>query len=143
MLPTLLALALLAASACAGPRPVEVVAAVLVAEAGGERDAVRSMRAVREVIQTRAGQQRRSEVAVVTARLQFSCLNGTTPAQLVARARQHPRWPAALELARAPVPVASVGQADHYHALTVRPVWASGQRPVAVVGNHAFFRLHP
>lgn len=134
-------LALLATVASAAPRPVEVVAAVLVAEAGGERDPARSMRAVREVIQMRAYEQQRTEVAIVTARKQFSCLNRTSTARLVATARQHPQWSAAMSLASAPVKQATVWQANHYHALTVRPAWARGQRPVAILGGHAFFRL--
>lgn len=128
-------------AATAAPRPVEVVAAVLVAEAGGERDAARSMKAVREVIQMRAYEQKRTEVAIATAPKQFSCLNRITPARLVAISRQHPRWTEAVRLASAPVKQATVWHATHYHSVTVRPSWAAGQRPVAIVGSHAFYRL--
>ena len=99
------------------------------------------MRAVREVIQMRAYERRQTEHAVVTAPKQFSCLNRVTPARLVAHAKSHPAWHVALALARQPAAVATVQQANHYHALTVRPRWAAGQRPVAIVGSHAFYRL--
>ena len=127
------------ASAAPKPSPTETVAAVLVAEAGGE--GVAAMKAVREVVQMRAWQRQQTEADIVTARLQFSCLNRTTPARLVARSKAHPAWPAALALASRPVERATVWQANHYHALTVLPKWAKGQRPVAVVGGHAFYRL--
>ncbi len=132
---------MLATLAATAATPIEVVAAVLVAEAGGERDAARAMRAVREVIQVRAYERRQTEHAVATAPRQFSCLNRIAPARLVAIARQHPRWTEAVRLAAAPVKQATVGQSNHYHAMTVRPSWAVGQRPVAVVGSHVFYRL--
>lgn len=133
--------ALAAFTAAAKPTPTEVVAAVLIAEAGGERDPARSMRAVREVIQMRAWQQQRTELAVVTAPRQFSCLNRTTTARLVAAAKSHPQWPAAARLAAAPVAQATVWQANHYHAATINPAWAKGARPIAIVGGHYFYRL--
>lgn len=137
---TLAALLTLAATASAAqPSATEVVAAVIVAEAGGEGYA--GMRAVREVIQMRAYERQQTERAVVTAPKQFSCLNRTTPERLVAAARRSSTWNTALTLASRPVDRATVWQANHYHALTVRPKWAAGQRPVAITGGHAFYRL--
>lgn len=134
-------LALSAAANAAQPTSREIVAAVLVAEAGGEREPVRSMQAVKEVVQMRAWKQQRTEVSIVTERWQFSCLNRIKPERLVAIAKQHPRWNDALRLASAPVKHATVWQSNHYHALTVLPAWAKGVRPVAIVGGHAFYRL--
>jgi hypothetical protein len=132
-------LALAASATAAPPTPIEVVAAVIVAEAGGE--GVAGMRAVREVIQMRAYERRQTEHAVAVAPKQFSCLNRTTPARLVVAARQCSTWNTALALASRPVAQATVWQANHYHSTAVRPAWAAGQRPVAIVGNHVFYRL--
>jgi len=129
----------LVAVAC-GQTPAETVAAVLIAEAGGE--GVKGMEAVREVIATRAKERRQTELQVVTARLQFSCLNGTTPAKLVERAKQHKRWADALTLASKPSATRHTKGANHYLAparLKKLPGWATGT-PV-VVGNHWFYRL--
>lgn len=118
----------------------EVVAAVLIAEAGGEGTA--GLVAVREVIQTRSAERRQSERAVVTARWQFSCLNGTTPASLVERARRHPRWNEALTLASAPSTSQSARGANHYHSRHIQPpAWAVGRAPDVRVGNHLFYHL--
>lgn len=121
------------------PTSTEVVAAVIVAEAGGE--GVAGMRAVREVIQMRAYERRQTERAVVTAPKQFSCLNQTTVDKLVASARRSSAWNIALLLASQPVDRATVFQANHYHAKSVTPYWSHGKKPVAVVGNHIFYRL--
>ena len=131
--------ALLCAATANAVQPQEVVAAVLIAEAGGQ-GAV-AMRAVREVIQMRAFERHQTEHAVVSAPKQFSCLNRIAPARLVSLAKRHPLWPDAVRLAAAPVRQATVWQANHYHALTVRPAWSVGARPVAVVGGHAFYKL--
>jgi spore germination cell wall hydrolase CwlJ-like protein len=132
-------LALTTAASAAHPPAVELVAAVIVAEAAGEGYA--GMRAVREVIQMRAYERRQTERAVVTAPKQFSCLNRTTPARLIAQARKCSTWNTALSLASSPVERATVAQANHYHTTTVRPVWAAGQRAVATVGGHVFYKL--
>ena len=117
----------------------EVVAAVLIAEAGGE--GVAAMQAVREVIQMRAFEKRTAELKVVTAKWQFSCLNKTTPEKLVARASLHPRWPDALALASRYVDKATVRQANHYHHKSVAPYWAKDRKPLAFIGGHYFYKL--
>jgi len=123
----------------AQPTSQELVAAVLVAEAAG--DGVAGMRAVREVVQVRAVERRQTEWQVVTAKKQFSCLNQTTPEQLVARAKTSTAWKSALDLASKPAAVATVGLANHYHTKSVSPYWSRGKTPVAVVGGHLFFKL--
>jgi len=134
-------LTLAATASAAPPTTTELVAAVIVAEAGGE--GIAGMRAVREVIQMRAYERQQTERAVVTAPKQFSCLNRTTPAKLVAAARHCSTWNTALTLASRPAAVATVWQANHYHATTVRPAWAAGVSPVARVGGHLFYRIKP
>ncbi len=135
----LVSLLLAATTHAAQPSRTEIVAAVLIAEAGGQ--GVTAMRAVREVIQVRAATQCRTELAIVTAPKQFSCLNRTTPSRLVTQARKHPRWSEALRLASVTLRRATVSQANHYHALTISPAWARGAQPVAIIGGHAFYKL--
>jgi len=96
---------------------------------------------VREVVQVRAVERRQTEWQVVTAKKQFSCLNQTTPEQLVARAKTSTAWQSALDLASKPAAVATVGLANHYHTKSVSPYWSRGKTPVAVVGGHLFFKL--
>lgn len=32
--------------------------------------------------------------------------------------------------------------ADHYHAAGITPFWAKGEKPVAVIGSHIFYKMH-
>lgn len=116
----------------------ELVAAVIILEAGGEGQ--RGMQAVAEVIHTRSRERRTTKREVVTQPFQFSCLNSRTPAQAVARARAHPQWSTALRLALLKSATLTRG-ANHYCTRTVKPSWAAGQRPVAIIGGHVFFKL--
>jgi spore germination cell wall hydrolase CwlJ-like protein len=36
-----------------------------------------------------------------------------------------------------------IGYANHYHAtwMKKKPYWAKGQKPVKVIGQHAFYKL--
>jgi spore germination cell wall hydrolase CwlJ-like protein len=122
----------------------KIVAAVLMAEAWGEGDI--GMTAVAEVIRTRANEFKKSPLAVVTTWKQFSCLNKRTPDQLYAKFHRNPDFPKALAIARllynepAKLPGYSKG-ANHFTRSVEKPDWARGQRPVAIIGRHAFYRL--
>lgn len=127
------------AISAATPHQKETVAAVLIAEAGG--DGERGMEAVLEVICNRAAAYHMSLEAVVRAPRQFSCLNHTKPHELIARARQHKRWAVALALVSNP-PMRNITKAaDHYCATWATPVWATPETWVATVGKHNFYRL--
>jgi spore germination cell wall hydrolase CwlJ-like protein len=127
---------LIAASALAQTQQ-DVVAAVLVHEAGGE--GLRGMEAVLEVIHTRANRAGSSLYEVVTRRFQFSCLNRTSPAQLVKSARRHPRWNEAVDLVRqGRVKTNWTRGATHYHEITINPGWPNR---VAKIGRHVFYRF--
>jgi spore germination cell wall hydrolase CwlJ-like protein len=117
----------------------KLVAAVLIAEAGGEGR--RGMEAVMEVIQSRAKAHRKSPGAVVTARNQFSCLNETTVDNLVRTAKAHPRWSFALALAKRGTRTNHTGGADHYFATWCSPSWAKGKRGTVTLGRHVFLKL--
>ena len=54
-------------------------------------------------------------------------------------------WRRAVDVARSvllsggKVRIAAVGDATHYHATSVRPVWAGEMRRVDVIGSHIFY----
>lgn len=118
---------------------VTVIASVLIAEAGGEshRDA---MAAVAAVIQRRATTQRMTPIRVVTMPKHFAWL----PSQLD-KHRRHPRWPQATQLAQRVVQGRldkdPTNGATHFSSGPT-PWWARGQKPVAVIGNHKYWRLN-
>lgn len=117
-------------------------AAVLIAEAGGEGRA--GMSAVWEVVHQRVKDRRwpNTHAKVVKQRWQFSCLNGITDGRLVARAQRHPMWRHAWGITGAPPVTQQVHQSNHYHNNRIRkPYWAKGEEPVAIIGNHLFYRL--
>ena len=127
----------------------EVLASVIVAEAGGE--GVKGCEAVYEVIWMRGVERKRSLYAVVTQRKQFSCLNNTTPTMLVQKMSQHSRykWVRDELLKFPPLTVhtcpehllpLNTTRANHYHAKGVTPYWAKNKTPV-VIGNHLFYRI--
>ncbi len=33
------------------------------------------------------------------------------------------------------------GGANHYHAVGVKPYWTKGKTPIAIIGNHVFYKL--
>jgi spore germination cell wall hydrolase CwlJ-like protein len=122
----------------------QVVAAVLMAEAWGEGP--EAMTAVAEVIRRRADEWGVSPLAVVKRVKHFSCLNSTCPEQLLRKFHRKPDFDVALKIARTAynrpddLPGLARG-ATHFHDHSKTPYWASGERPVAVIGNLSFYRL--
>lgn len=119
---------------------LDVIASVIVLEAGGEGR--EGMKAVACVIQNRARARSKSPYQIVTEPKQFSCLNGKTPSQVVCLAQCSPSWPYALRLAA----IVLYGEiddithgADHYHAKSMRPYWAKSMGRTVVIGNHVFY----
>ncbi len=121
----------------------KTIAAVLMAETGGD---FWSMWAVAQVIRNRGA----DPYVVVTARKQFSCLNHTTPAKLIRKWKPGDSsgptgWFNSTIIAKAllrnDVPSISVGKATHYHSTMVRPYWAKGKKPIALIGGHKFYKL--
>jgi spore germination cell wall hydrolase CwlJ-like protein len=136
---------LLATSGRPAPVPADrLVAAVLIAEAGGE--ARGGLEAVAVVVAERIRETGWSAERVVCRRHAFSCLDRMTPGGLVRRAETHARFQAALGLARNviqhPERLAELpGRPDHYCRFDAHPDWSDGEHPVARVGRHVFFRL--
>jgi N-acetylmuramoyl-L-alanine amidase len=137
--------------ACAFGQTFEekVVAAVIMGEAWGEGTA--GMAAVAEVIHRRSVMSRRTPFQVVTQgshkRMAFSCLAHATPTALVAKFARKPDYrtralPLAQALAKWPASRSGITRcATHFTRKEEKPYWAKGHAPVAVIGDHAFYRL--
>ena len=129
----------------------KLLAAVIIAESGGEKDWKRGCESVYEVIHQRASLGECSYTKVLTKRKQFSCLNNRTPAQLIERSSWHAHYDWVLqELLRFPpltthtVPAhllaTNRNRADHYYAHKVcKPYWSTGKGER--IGNHTFEKL--
>jgi N-acetylmuramoyl-L-alanine amidase len=117
---------------------VEVVAATLILEAGGERDP-RAMEAVMEVIRNRAVARNRSMESICLQRLQFSCWNSISVQNGIAKAKKHPKWKLALTIVNSS-PTYHTSGADHYHTHAVNPSWNRKMNRTVVIQNHVFFR---
>ena len=114
------------------------VTATLILEAGGEY-AEGSMEAVHEVIIHRSKNRGLSLTGVVLQPKQFSCWNDTERRpELLAHAREHPRWEEAREIVESPKTDYSKG-ATHYHADRVYPYWADSLDKTVQIGNHVFY----
>jgi len=124
------------------------VASVLMGEAWS--DGVPGMVAVGEVIHQRMLDKREAPLQIISAHHgrvhAFSCLNGTTMDRLIEKFTTKPQFQTALQLAsivcQAPGRLPGLANAaTHYTRVDERPYWAKGMRPVAIIGNHAFYRL--
>jgi spore germination cell wall hydrolase CwlJ-like protein len=77
---------------------------------------------------------------------QFSCWNKSDPnyKKLLAVGVDNPYFATCLRLARYAVYARlddPTHGADHYHAAGIMPFWAQHEKPVAVIGDHIFYRL--
>lgn len=142
-------------------RNMDIVAATLIGEAGGEGE--KGMHAVMNVIVNRAKNSPdfiKGAVQVVLKPKQFSFFNKYNAGQqkiedIINKAKQHPNWPKALEISLAglsrKLPDITDG-ATHYHVSSgpskVRPTWShpqvGGNNPQAVItntiGRHTFLK---
>lgn len=124
------------------------VASVLMGEAWS--DGAPGMIAVGEVIHQRTLDKREAPLQIISAHHgkvhAFSCLNGKSIDQLIEKFSPEPQFQTALQLAsivcRAPERLPNItNAANHYTRVSERPYWARGKRPVAIIGNHAFYKL--
>ena len=123
-------------------RETKIIAITILAEARGEGEA--GMYAVAAVIAQRSFERKRTPSAVCLKKWQFSCWNGKRLKDLE-HLLKVPQAKYALALARN-IKLLSrdfVGFANHYHAtwMKKKPYWAKGQKPVKVIGQHAFYKL--
>lgn len=130
-------LSLLFVSCASAATERETVAATILAEARGEGEA--GMYAVACVIQKRAVTRKLSAEKVCLQKMQFSCNNKGVQLSLL----KTPQAEYALRLADslAKLELTYAGNATHYHTKSVSPKWAKGQKPVATIGNHVFYKL--
>jgi len=118
------------------------VAAVICGEAASEGQV--GMKAVAEVIQTRCAIKHVTPYQTVTRPWAFSSLNGTTIPALVRKWEIQPGYPEAVSLAM------TIGHitggithgATHFTRSYERPNWTRHKRPVAIIGQHSFYRLN-
>jgi len=124
-----------------------VTAATLIGESGGEGE--KGMHAVMNVINNRSKGNPKKFAEVCLKPHQFSMFNGATVSKnenikdIVHKAMAHPRWKLALKL----VDEAThgrlndiTGSATHYHTKKVSPYWSSNKNPIAIIGNHKFYK---
>ena len=118
----------------------QVLALTLLAEARGE--GVRGMEAVAMVVKQRMTNRSQTAKQVCLAPKQFSAWNGRSRTDLEYLWRS-PAASDAIGVVRRfdELDPAVIGYADHYCTLRITPYWALDQKPVAVIGNHKFFRL--
>lgn len=109
----------------------------------------RGMAAVASVILNRAKHPRwwgRDVVSVCLKPWQFSAWNPDDRNRrlLLAVDETDRQFRTALELADLALKGEledETNKADHFHTHSAKPLWSQGQRPVASIGNHRFFRL--
>lgn len=131
---------------------VDTLARTLWGEARGEGTA--GLQAVANVAlnRVRLAQERggmwwgNSIIQVCQKPYQFSCWNRTDPnfKRLLAVTSDNLYFASCLRIARRAV-YASLEDitcgADHYHAVGIVPFWTKNQKPVAVIGDHIFYKL--
>lgn len=124
------------------------VAAVLMGEAWSEGS--QGMTAVAEVIHQRAVDKGKTPLQTILAHRgqyhAFSSLNGTSLDRLIEKFTPQPDFQKALRIAEmaceTPAQLPGLSKAaDHFTRSSERPYWARGHRPVAVIGQHAFYKL--
>lgn len=118
-----------------------VVALTILAEARGEGK--EGMAAVACVIAQRAENRSITPEKVCLQKWQFSCWNGKSGSDLDHLYKSPMAdWALYLEENIRNMNRAKIGFADHYYADWIKaPYWAKGQKPVAVIGKHKFYRL--
>jgi spore germination cell wall hydrolase CwlJ-like protein len=122
-----------------GYNHIELTAAVLILEAGGEQD-IRAMPAVMEVIYNRAVKKKKSCAEIVLEKWQFSCLNGITPQKAIDKAKKHPKFKDAISIVKGK-PTNYTKGATHYFADYIpTPGWAEKMVKLTKIGKHIFFK---
>ena len=132
-------------------RDKDILATLLVREAGGEKDYIAGMAGVMNVIQTRAKNNPKDFVNQAIKKFQFSAFNAIkTPQQmdqLIATTKSHRAFNAAKEM----VEKAILGKltnitsnSTHYYAATgpnkiQPPKWADPTKKTNKIGHHQFY----
>lgn len=132
---------------------IDVLARTLWGEARGEGTA--GMQAVAHVILNRVkvAQSKgkywwgNNVIQVCQKPYQFSCWNRSDPnfRKLQALTEKDLYFATALRIARRVLAGATgddpTGSATHYHADSITPYWAVGEKPSAIIGRHIFYKI--
>ena len=114
-----------------------IVAQTILGEARGEGKA--GMYAVACVIQKRVVNRSMTAHKVCLQRKQFSCWNDGKESNSLDTTQGIYAKYLAVNLHR--LQLSYVKDADHYCTLRTHNYWTKGKKPVAVIGNHKFFKL--
>ena len=119
-----------------------VIALTILGEARGE--GFEGMAGVASVIQTRAIERKQTASQVCLAPKQFSFWNGGVSEAKKQELLKNPQAYNAIRLAKLVAEKRMpdvVNGANHYHTFQVSPKWSRGERVVATIRNHKFYRL--
>lgn len=122
--------------------PRNLIAATLVLEAGGEKEA--GMRAVASVIYNRAKIKNKTFTNIILEKKQFSCWNTRDVKTTIEIAQQNRVWATAKQIAEEMVcgTFSPIGDWTHYYNPKLcSPVWGDHLINVAYIGNHKFGKL--
>ena len=117
----------------------EIVAATLIAEAGGEKDS-RAMHAVAEVIYNRSTSRKISPAQVCLQPKQFSCWNNKDVEGGIEKAKKHKKWANALQIAQNLGSTNYTKNAQFYHTTKVNPSWNKKMLATVTIENHIFYK---
>lgn len=132
-------------------RDKDILATLLVKEAGGEADYIAGMAAVMNVIANRAKNNPRMFVKEAIRKYQFSAFNNIkTPQQmqqLIAATKQHKAYQAAKSMVQSAIQgklTDITGKATHYYAATgpgkiASPKWAVPTKTTNKIGHHQYY----
>lgn len=133
-------------------RDKDILATLLVKEAGGEQDYVSGMAGVMNVIYNRAKGNPKDFVREATKKLQFSAFNNIkTPEQmnqLIASSKSHKAFNSAKQLVQSAIQgklTDITSKSTHYFAASGpnkinAPRWADPYKETNKVGHHQFYR---
>lgn len=117
----------------------EIVAATLIAEAGGEKDS-RALYAVAEVIYNRSISRKISPAQVCLQPKQFSCWNGKNVEDGIEKAKKHKKWSNALKIAQNLGWTNYTKNAQFYHTTKINPSWNKKMLATVTIENHKFYK---
>lgn len=132
-------------------RDKDILATLLVKEAGGEKDYIAGMAGVMNVIQTRAKNNPKDFVNQATKKFQFSAFNAIkTPQQmdqLIAATKTHQAYKAAKEMVEKAIQnklTDVTAKSTHYYAASgpnkiTAPKWADPTKRTNKIGHHQFY----
>jgi spore germination cell wall hydrolase CwlJ-like protein len=133
-------------------RDRDILATLLVREAGGDVDYVSSMAGVMNTVVNRARRDPSKFVAVAVQPQQFSCFNNIKTAQmmdaLIQKTKQHSAYSSALSLVDSAVKgklLDITKGSTHYYAnkgtnKIKTPYWAEQNKETNQIGNHLYYK---